>query len=56
MLIIYNTLKLRMIRGPLRMNKDEYLKELRKLLRKLPKEDREDIISDYEEHFTIGME
>ena len=38
------------------MNKDEYLKELRKLLRKLPKEDREDIISDYEEHFTIGME
>ena len=42
--------------GPLTMNKDEYLKELRKLLRKLPKEDREDIISDYEEHFTIGME
>ncbi len=38
------------------MNKDEYIGKLTKLLRKLPKEEREDIISDYEEHFTIGME
>lgn len=38
------------------MNKDEYIEKLAKLLRKLPKEEREDIISDYEEHFTIGME
>ena len=38
------------------MNKKEYLEELRRLLRKLPKEDREDIISDYEEHFAIGLE
>ncbi|MGV8143185.1 MAG: HAAS signaling domain-containing protein [Methanothermobacter sp.] len=38
------------------MNKDEYLKELTRLLRKLPKEEREDILSDYREHFTIGIE
>jgi len=38
------------------MNKREYLEKLSKLLRKLPKEDREDIISDYEEHFAIGLE
>ena len=38
------------------MNKKEYLEALSKLLRKLPKEDREDIISDYEEHFAIGLE
>lgn len=38
------------------MNKDEYLKELTRLLFKLPKEDREDILLDYREHFTIGIE
>lgn len=38
------------------MNKDEYLKELTRLLWKLPKEEREDILSDYREHFIIGME
>jgi uncharacterized membrane protein len=38
------------------MNKQEYLGELNKLLSKLPKEDKEDIISDYEEHFVIGVE
>jgi len=38
------------------MNKDEYIGKLTKLLRKLPKEEREDIISDYEEHFMIGLE
>ena len=38
------------------MNKKEYLEELSKVLRKLPKEDREDIISDYQEHFAIGLE
>lgn len=37
------------------MNRQEYLEKLSKLLRKLPKEDREDIISDYEEHFAIGL-
>lgn len=38
------------------MNKDEYLKELTRLLWKLPKEEREDILSDYREHFIIGIE
>ena len=38
------------------MNKNKYLEELSRLLRKLPKEDRNDIISDYEEHFAIGLE
>lgn len=38
------------------MNKDEYLKKLSKMVKKLPKEDREDILSDYEEHFRIGIE
>ena len=38
------------------MNKKEYLEQLSKLLRTLPKEDREDIISDYQEHFAIGLE
>ena len=38
------------------MNKKEYLDQLSKLLRTLPKEDREDIISDYQEHFAIGLE
>jgi len=38
------------------MNKEEYLKKLDKLLKKLPEEDREDLILDYEEHFGIGLE
>jgi len=38
------------------MNKEEYLKKLTKLIYKLPKEDRQDILSDYEEHFMIGLE
>lgn len=38
------------------MNKEEYLKKLAKGMKKFPKEEREDIISDYEEHFRIGVE
>ena len=38
------------------MNKEEYLKKLTRLMRKLPEEDREEILSDYEEHFRIGIE
>lgn len=38
------------------MNKDEYIEKLNRLIKKLPEEDKEDIISDYEEHFAIGME
>lgn len=38
------------------MNQAEYIKKLNSLLKKLPKEEREDIISDYQEHFMIGVE
>ncbi|KAF5089110.1 HAAS signaling domain-containing protein [Methanobacterium aggregans] len=38
------------------MNKWEYLEKLDELLNELPEEDREDILSDYEEHFQIGLE
>lgn len=38
------------------MNREEYLEKLSMELRKVPKEDRDDILSDYEEHFLIGME
>ena len=38
------------------MNKDEYIEKLSKLLKKLPKGEREDILWDYEEHFMIGLE
>lgn len=38
------------------MNKQEYLEKLTKLLKEMPKDEREDILSDYEEHFRIGME
>jgi len=38
------------------MNKWEYLEKLDELLKDLPEEDREDILSDYEEHFQIGLE
>lgn len=38
------------------MNKDEYLEKLTELVKDMPEEDREDILSDYEEHFIIGLE
>lgn len=38
------------------MNKDEYLERLKDLVKDMPKEDREDIFLDYEEHFMIGLE
>ncbi|MBO8157332.1 MAG: DUF1700 domain-containing protein [Bacillaceae bacterium] len=37
-------------------NKEEYLKELERLLYRLPKEERDDILYDYQEHFTIGLQ
>lgn len=37
------------------MNKDEYLEKLTELVKDMPEEDREDILSDYEEHFIIGL-
>ncbi len=38
------------------MNKEEYLEKLTKLLKNMPKDDRNDILSDYKEHFRIGLE
>lgn len=36
------------------MNKKEFINELRKNLKSIKKEDREEIVQDYEEHFAIG--
>lgn len=38
------------------MNKEQYLKNLDKALKRLPQEEREDIIQDFKEHFSIGLE
>ena len=38
------------------MNKKEFLERLSELIHDLPKEEREDILFDYEEHFRIGIE
>ncbi|KHD86797.1 HAAS signaling domain-containing protein [Heyndrickxia ginsengihumi] len=37
------------------MGKEQFLKQLKSSLRKLSTEEREDILHDYEEHFTIGL-
>ncbi len=38
------------------MTKEQFLKQLQAGLKKLPQEERKDIIHDYEEHFFIGKE
>ena len=38
------------------MNKNEFIDVLEKSLIRLPKADRDDILSDYEAHFAIGVE
>lgn len=38
------------------MTKDKFLQELLEHLRKLPEEERNDILYDYEEHFQFGIE
>ncbi len=38
------------------MNKEQFLRELSNQLRKLPEEERKDILFDYEEHFQFGIE
>lgn len=38
------------------MTKDEFMKELGRSLNKLPAEEREEILQDFEEHFAIGCE
>jgi uncharacterized membrane protein len=37
------------------MNKDGFLNELDRLLREIPKKERQEILSDFKEHFTIGF-
>lgn len=37
------------------LNRREYLNKLRILLQNIPKDELEDILSDYEEHFHIGI-
>ena len=37
------------------MNKEDFLKILHQGIKKLPPEEREDIIQDYEEHFDFGL-
>lgn len=38
------------------MNKEEYLKKLSKVIKKVSVDEKKDILFDYEEHFRIGME
>lgn len=38
------------------MNKEEYLKKLSKVIKKVSIDEKKDILLDYEEHFRIGME
>ncbi len=38
------------------MNKNEFIDVLEKSLLRLPKADRDDILSDYEAHFALGLE
>lgn len=38
------------------MNQEQFLKELSMLLQHLPKNERDDILYDYQEHFAIGLE
>ncbi|MEY8350550.1 DUF1700 domain-containing protein [Bacillus cereus] len=38
------------------MSKEQFLRELSEHLRKLPEEERQDILYDYEEHFQFGLE
>ncbi|MFJ8257993.1 HAAS signaling domain-containing protein [Peribacillus asahii] len=38
------------------MTKTEFLQRLSKLLKNIPEEKKQDILSDYEEHFRIAIE
>lgn len=38
------------------MNKKEFLREFTKELKGISEEERQDILSDYEEHFMVGLE
>ncbi|WP_071458854.1 HAAS signaling domain-containing protein [Bacillus massilinigeriensis] len=38
------------------MNKEQFLKQLNASLERLPQDERQDILQDYEEYFAIGLE
>jgi uncharacterized membrane protein len=38
------------------MNKKQFLSEMERRLSRLPKDEKEDILQDYEEYFSIGIE
>ena len=38
------------------MSKNEYLKELSRLLKAIPEQDRMNILADYSEHFNSALE
>lgn len=38
------------------MNKDQFLSKLNTSLKKLPAEERQDILQDFQEHFAVGIE
>lgn len=38
------------------MNKEQFLKSLDEGIKRLPEEEREDIIRDFHEHIQIGLE
>ncbi|WP_449540391.1 HAAS signaling domain-containing protein [Ferdinandcohnia sp. Marseille-Q9671] len=38
------------------MNKKQFLSDLERRLRTLPKEEKDDILQDYQEYFSIGLE
>jgi len=40
----------------MKLNRVDYLSKLEKLLNHLPKEEKDDILYDYEEHFRFGIE
>lgn len=40
----------------MKMNKNEFLKQLSSLLSNLPSDERQEILFDYQEHFSIGLE
>ena len=46
----------KLLKGWNGMSKEGFLKELSSYLRKLPEEERQDILLDYEEHFQFGLE
>lgn len=52
--MILQTVSIKSLKRVWELKKDEYLTELKKNLKKLPEEERSDILRDFEEYFQIG--